>query len=124
MKLKDLSFIVFFILISIDAFSVESENLVIPYTLADRERLIRIKERLSAMNIKSETKFNTLETKYDAKFDSISKQLELTQKQNEFSGNLTIVLITCIFGSVAYMWWDRRSANKPLNDKLKNNKNN
>lgn len=118
MKLKDLSFIVFFILISIDAFSVESENLVIPYTLADRERLIRIEERLSAMDIKFETKFNTLETKYDVKFDSISKQLELTQKQNEFNGNLTIVLITCIFGSVAYMWWDRRSANKPLNDKI------
>ncbi len=101
MKVKIISIILFLSFIS------KAETKEIPYTLDDRDRLLRVEESIQTLNIR----FDDLNSKFDSRFDSIQKQID-------FSNNLMLTLIAGLLGTVIYMWWDRRAANAPLKDAI------
>lgn len=74
-----------------------------PYTLADRDRAIRTKASMEA-----------LETKMDVRFESVQRQLD--QLTTLFYWGFAILLTLFIFIMV-YLIWDRRTALKPALDK-------
>ena len=47
----------------------QEQQVVVPYTLADRDRMIRSEAKMEGL----ETKMNALETKLDVKFESIQR---------------------------------------------------
>jgi hypothetical protein len=90
--------IVFFILLSIPALAQE-QQIVVPYTLADRDRAIL-----------TEAKINAMEAKMEFKFDSQQKQLDDIKTLFYWGFGILISLFIFMFG---YMIWDRRTVMQP-----------
>ena len=80
----------------------------IPYTLEDRERLIRLEEQMKDLN----QKIDAQNEKFEAKFDA----------QNEkFSMLFTLIYFVLggIMGLMGFVLWDRRTFLKPVKDENK-----
>ena len=94
-------FMFFLSLLSISA-SAQEKQVVVPYTLADRDRSIQIEAKLNAL---------------DAKFESIDKQFMNQQRQIDDIKTLFYwgfgILITLFIFMLGYMIWDRRTAMQP-----------
>jgi len=109
--MKPLVFVglLFFTLLSILALAQE-QQVIVPYTLADRDRTIRSEAKMEAIDAKMEA----LETKIDVKFDSIQKQIDQLSMLFYWGFGILITLFIFMLG---YMIWDRRTALQPALDK-------
>ena len=90
--------LLFFTLLSIPVLAQE-QQIVVPYTLADRDRAIL-----------TEAKINALEAKMEFKFDSQQRQLDDIKTLFYWGFGILISLFIFMFG---YMIWDRRTAMQP-----------
>ena len=105
--MKPLVFVclLFISLLSLPALAQEKQ-VIVPYTLADRDRAIQ-----------TEAKINALENTLTARFQSIDKQFMYQQKQIDDIKTLFYwgfgILITLIIFMLGYMIWDRRTAMQP-----------
>ena len=77
----------------------QEQQVVVPYTLADRDRAIL-----------TEAKINALEAKMDFKFESQQRQLDDIKVLFYWGFGILITLFIFMFG---YMIWDRRTAMQP-----------
>ena len=84
----------------------QEQQVVVPYTLADRDRAILTEAKVSAL---------------DVRFESIDKQFAYMQKQIDDIKTLFYwgfgILITLFIFMLGYMIWDRRTALQPALDK-------
>ena len=84
----------------------QEQQVVVPYTLADRDRAILVDAKISA-----------LEEKIEVRFESVDKQFMYQQKQIDDIKTLFYwgfgILITLFIFMLGYMIWDRRTAMKP-----------
>jgi len=111
--MKKLVFL-FFLFISLGSFAQEE----IPFTLADRDRLIRleaeqkaIRNEINSLRNEMNAKFEGIDKKFSSKFESQQQQIN-DLKQFFFWGfGIVIALIIALFG---YIIWDRRTAIYPL----------
>jgi len=105
MKPLVLIVILFCILFSAPIIAQE-QQVVVPYTLADRDRAILIDAKISA-----------LEEKMTVRFESVDKQFMVQQKQIDDLRTLFYwgfgMLFTLFIFMLGYMIWDRRTAMKP-----------
>jgi hypothetical protein len=104
------------ILLNVPALAQE-QQVVIPYTLSDRDRAIRTEAKMEAIEAKMEAldaKMEALETKMDVRFESIQKQID--QLSTMFYWGFGILITLFIF-MLGYMIWDRRTALQPALDK-------
>ena len=88
----------------------QEQQVVVPYTLADRDRTIRTEAKMEAID----AKMDALETKMDVKFESIQKQIN--QLSTLFYWGFGILITLFIF-MLGYMIWDRRTALQSALDK-------
>lgn len=84
------------------------------FTQEDRALLKKLNENYLVL----EERFNGLEKQMDIRFDAQDKRLDQQNKRLGDIWSLMLVLVAGIFGSVAYMYWDRREANRPLKEKI------
>ena len=77
----------------------QEKEIVVPYTLADRDRIIR-----------TEIKLETLEKKMDVKFEAVN------DKFDNLYWILGVIVALNLF-TLGYTIWDRRTALKPALDK-------
>ena len=103
------------ILITSIPFFVFAQSNVVPFTLEDRDRLIKVEENLKSLETKMDIKFDSQNSKFESKFESLQKQID-------FTNSLIITMIASLFGCVMYMWWDRRIANVPLKESIEEEK--
>lgn len=93
--------LLFFTLLSLPVMAQE-QQVVVPYTLADRDRAILTEAKVSAL---------------DVRFESIDKQFMYMQKQIDDIKTLFYwgfgILITLFIFMFGYMIWDRRTAMRP-----------
>ena len=84
----------------------QEQQVVVPYTLADRDRAILVDAKISA-----------LEEKIDFRFESVDKQFMYQQKQIDDIKTLFYwgfgILITLFIFMLGYMIWDRRTVMQP-----------
>ena len=84
----------------------QEQQVVVPYTLADRDRAIL-----------TDAKINTLEAKMEMRFESIDKQFMYQQKQIDDIKTLFYwgfgILISLFLFMLGYMIWGRRTAMQP-----------
>ena len=99
--MKKLLILVFVLLFS-GILKAQEQQVVVPYTLADRDRAILTDAKISAL---------------DVRFESIDKQFMYQQKQIDDIKSLFYwgfgILISLYIFMLGYMIWDRRTAMQP-----------
>ena len=82
------------------------EQLTVPYTLEDRDRIIRTESKMDVL----ESKMDALETKMDVKFEAVNARID-------YLFWLQGVIVALILFTLGYTIWDRRTALQPALDK-------
>ena len=101
--MKPLVFIILlFLCFSGPSVIAQEQQVVVPYTLADRDRAIQTEAKINAL---------------DVRFESIDKQFMYQQKQIDDIKTLFYwgfgILITLFIFMLGFMIWDRRTAMQP-----------
>lgn len=89
------------------------EQTVVQYSLADRDRVIRVEGKIETIEAKMdalETKMEALETKMDAKFEAVNARID-------YLFWLQGVIVALILFILGYTIWDRRTALQPALEK-------
>jgi len=92
--MKKLLFLAFVLLFS-GILKAQEQQVVVPYTLADRDRTIRL-----------EAKMEALESKMDVKFEAVNARID-------YLFWLQGVIVALILFILGYTIWDRRTALQP-----------
>ena len=112
MKPSVITLLLFFTLHSLLVMAQE-QQVVVPYTLADRDRAILTEAKINALD----NKINAVDDKIAVRFESIDKQFMYQQKQIDDIKTLFYwgfgILITLFIFMLGYMIWDRRTAMRP-----------
>jgi hypothetical protein len=121
MKANQKLFIFFLLLLPM---FVKAETQEIPFTLDDRDRIVRTEQNVESlkteMNSRFESvdkQFNSLHTEMSTRFESIDKRFD--QLFNFFYAIIGIftVMTASVFG---FAFWDRKTSLEPIkNDNLK-----
>jgi hypothetical protein len=85
-----------------ELFSQEN-NVEVPYTLSDRDRLIR-----------NEQKIDALRQELNIRFDSVNKRIDDLQNQMGFMTTLLMFVLGAIMSLIGFVIYDRRTAIKPV----------
>ena len=91
----------------------------VPFTLDDRDRILRIEQRLDAMDKRFEQvdkRFEELRADMNARFEQVDKRFE--QQHN------TIMMLIGVFATITavtigFALWDRRTMIRPFETKVK-----
>ena len=96
---------------------VSSQTQEVSFTLDDRDRIIKLEEKINSLDNKIEslrnemnTRFETVETKF------YSQQQQISDIKNMFYWGFGIMITLMIF-MMGYMIWDRRTALNPVSEK-------
>ena len=103
-----LLFIVF--LIFTVSLKAQEKQIVVPYTLADRDRAINTIARMDALEARMdgfESKLESLESKIDKRMDRL---------EDKFMWGFALLLVS-IFGLIGFIIYDRRTMVAPLESK-------
>jgi hypothetical protein len=103
--MKKLLFLVFVLLFS-GILKAQELQVVVPYTLADRDRTIRLETKMEALEIKMDAQ----ESNMNVKFDAVNSRIDYLF----WLQGVIVALILFMFG---YMIWDRRTALQPALEK-------
>ena len=117
-------FLTLFVLIFVATCFAQSENKTIPFTLADRDRIIRLEEKMESKFDAMDSKFDAMEAKSEARFDAINTKFDslddrMTQLFN-FLWVLMAMFTVITATTLGFAFYDRKTANRPL--KIQNKK--
>ncbi|RME13907.1 MAG: hypothetical protein D6799_07590 [Bacteroidetes bacterium] len=108
--------------------SDERANTPIPFTLADRDRLIELSIAVKELDKRMTDQFNMIQKQFEyqqKQFEYQQKQLEYQQKQLDEQRTeihwvigLIITLMGLVIGLITYIIWDRKTIIKPLERKM------
>ena len=120
--MKKLLFLVFVLLFS-GILKAQERQVVVPYTLADRDRTIRLEAKMEAFDAKMEalvakmealeSKMDSQESKMDVKFSKMDVKFEAVNARIDYLFWLQGVIVALILFILGYMIWDRRTALQP-----------
>ena len=80
----------------------QEKQVVVPYTLSDRDRAIRVEAKMEAIDAKMEA----LESKMEVKIEAVNERID-------YIFWLLGVVVALILFMLGYMIWDRRTALQP-----------
>ena len=106
--MKKLFFLVFVLLFS-GILKAQELQVVVPYTLADRDRTIRLEAKMEAFDAKMEaleSKMDSQESKMDVKFEAVNARID-------YLFWLQGVIVALILFILGYTIWDRKTALQP-----------
>lgn len=109
---------VFVILLFILALQIFAQSQEVPFTLDDRDRIMRTEQKLESFRNEMNTKFEAMDTKFgaiDTKFEAMDSKIETLY----WGFGIMIALMLFLFG---YIVWDRRTALNPVQNKTMNEK--
>lgn len=105
---------------------IMAENKEIPFTLDDRDRLIRTEQKMEAVNTKIDTKVDGLRSEMKARFETVDKRFENMDKRFDQLFNFLWAIIgiftTMMVSVFGFAFWDRKLSLAPMkreDDKLK-----
>ncbi|RLD60694.1 MAG: hypothetical protein DRJ05_04170 [Bacteroidetes bacterium] len=81
----------------------DDNNAPVPFTLADRDRIMRTEQQLNSLEKSMGERFAAQEKSMDERFTNIN--------------NLLYIILAAIIGLVGFVLWDRRTFLKPVTDK-------
>ena len=99
----------------------------VPFTLDDRDRIMRTEEKLDALQGEVNVKIESLRNEMNAKFEAVDQRFDVEEVTVNMkkSGTDPLYLIMVIFITsyllmFGYIIWDRRTALYPVQDKTRN----
>ena len=124
--MKKIIILLFFASLVLQGFAQTRE---VPFTLDDRDRIMRTEEQIKATNEKIESlrnemnsRFEALESKMDAKFEAIDSKMdskfEASNSKIEILYWAFAVLISIMLFILGFIIWDRRTALDPVRRKM------
>ena len=87
----------------------------VPYTLEDRDRLIKVEERMKSL----EKNIEILRKEIDVRFEAQNGKFESQDDRLNNIQTLLYFVLGGMFGLIGFILWDRRTFIKPFNDKVK-----
>jgi len=100
---------------------LQAQDHAVPYTLEDRDRLIRLEIELKALRTEMNTKFESIQiqfgsiqTQMDTRFGSIQTQINDLKNLFYWGFGILITLFMFLFGYIIY---DRSTAKSPVREK-------
>lgn len=129
--MKKIIAISFFIIASFQLFSQSTE---VPFTLEDRDRIIKLEEKVDSNNEKIESlrnemnakfvgvdnRFDSMESRFDSiesRFDSMEARFDAMESRFEGIYWMLGIIVTIVLFTLGYMIWDRRTALYPVQQK-------
>jgi len=88
----------------------------VPYTLADRDRLIRLEEDQKSLRNEINTKFESLQNEMNTKFESLQTQINDLKTLIYFVLGSMVVLFGVMFTLGGFILWDRRTILAPVKE--------
>jgi hypothetical protein len=110
--MKNLIAILFFLGFATGAFAQVQE---VPFTLDDRDRIMRTEEQLKSTNEKIES----LRNEMNAKFEAVDQRFETMESKFDLIYWLFGILFALILFFIGFIMWDRRTALYPIQDKTR-----
>jgi predicted nuclease with TOPRIM domain len=116
----------------------QDNNTPVPFTLGDRDRLMRNEQNLKSLRIEMNAKFEAVNAKFDAidkrfdaidnrfvaidnrfnaidnRFSAIDSKFDSLQKQIDYNTTLLFVLLAAVMSLIGFIIYDRRTAIKPV----------
>jgi len=87
-------------------------NTPVPYTLADRDRLLKVENKLELLD----ERITSLEKRMDERFAAQDKRLDDIKSDIGNIYNLLILLLGSMFVLFGFILWDRKSVVRPVRD--------
>ena len=126
--------IILFLLLSWGRVFAQEKNIQVPYTLADRERMVRLEVKLDELSKSVDYRFSAVNNRFDViddrfdiidnRFEAIDKRFDAIDKRFDKIENALYGLIYSIFGLigvfVAVLVWDRRKTLYPVQQDVLN----
>ena len=101
-------------LLTVLLFSGQAQSREIPYTQDDRDRTIRLEEKVEALD----EKIDLVEKNLNARMDNLEDKFDLLREDMNSKFNLlsslVVSLIIVMFGFTSYLIWDRKTTLKPV----------
>ncbi len=115
--MKSISIILLTIFISLTCTAQNNENTAVPFTLADRDRIMRTEQTLDAFQVNTNERFESLRNELNAKFASIDDKFDSQQKQLDNIYALLFFILGSVMLLIGFVIYDRRTAIKPVSRK-------
>ena len=84
----------------------QDETTVVPFTLADRDRILRTEQKVEALS-----------KSVDERFEGVDDRFEGVQKQLDNIFNMMLFLLGGIMGLIGFVLYDRKTILKPVTRK-------
>ncbi len=88
----------------------------VPFTLEDRDRLIRMEAELKALSKSVDTRFEEMNKRMDARFEEVNRKIDMLFN---FLWIITGIFTTITVATIGFAIWDRRTTLKPFEDRIK-----
>jgi predicted PurR-regulated permease PerM len=107
--------LVFFLIIILSAtFSAFSQVKEVPFTLDDRDRIIRTEEQLNSLRNEMNARFEASDVKIESIRNEMKSGFEAVDKRFDFFYWAIGILISLMLFLLGYIIWDRRTALNPI----------
>jgi hypothetical protein len=80
-------------------------------------------QRFESVGQARDQRFESVDQRFDAvdqRFDAVDQRFSSLEKRFDFFQNLMLVLIAGVFGLIGYIVWDRKTALRPVEERLIN----
>ncbi len=101
-------------------FQALAQTREVPFTLDDRDRIMRTEERVESLRNEMNAKFEAVETKFEAletKIQALETKIDAVNSKFEPLYWAFGILITLMFFILGFIIWDRRTALNPIQHK-------
>ena len=88
----------------------QDNNTPVPFTLGDRDRLMRNEQKIDALRTEMNVRFESV----DKQFESVDKQFDSLRDQIGFLTTLMIFVLGGMMTLIGFVIYDRRTAIKPV----------
>jgi len=89
----------------------------VPFTLDDRDRIIRTENEISSVRNEMNSlrnEMNSLRSEMNSRFEAQNQRFESLEKQLDRIYTLMFILLGAIFTLMGYVLWDRRTTVGPV----------
>jgi len=102
--------------------AISKASTTVPFTLEDRDRLIRLEQRMDALERTMDARFAAQDAKFttmDAKFTAMDAKFDSLQGQINDVKTLMYFVLGGMLGIIGFILWDRRTFLKPFESEAK-----
>lgn len=118
--MKKILIIVVFCCLVVQVFSQTHE---VPFTLEDRDRIMRTEKSIESLRAEMNAKFEAVDYRFvgiEGKFDGLEAKIDaMNSKFEPLYWAIGIFIVISLF-TLGYIIWDRRTALYPVQDKTRN----